>query len=128
MERDNERLVCVFATGNKGAFLIAKSLLDDAGINYTTRNAGMRGTLYSTSLEGRRLLALQEDEQEAKEVLRDLKESQETQSEKDDVVEMEDSPSLINDAVKYDPGLGLKLLLIVLAILIIVAVIFLVKK
>ena len=83
-KKDNERLITVFATGNKAVIGVAKSILDDAGIKYFAKNEGIEnlfglgvfGTGYNILTGPIELQVLEENENEAKELLKDLSEGQ----------------------------------------------------
>lgn len=84
MGLNEEKLVTVFATGNHGIIALAKSILDDAGIQYYAKNErsedligiGVVGTGYNPLIGPVELQVLQENADEAKELLKDLSEGQ----------------------------------------------------
>jgi hypothetical protein len=84
MKPKDEKLVTVFATGNHAVIALAKSILDDAGINYYAKNErsedligiGVVGTGYNPVIGPIELQVLEENVREAKELLKDLSEGQ----------------------------------------------------
>lgn len=84
MKLNNEKLVTVFATGNHGIIALAKSILDDAGIQFYPKNErsedligiGVIGTGYNPIIGPVELQVLEENAKEAKELLKDLSEGQ----------------------------------------------------
>ncbi len=69
MNQDEIKLVRVFNIKKREIFIIAKSLLDDANIKYTTRNSSLYN--YGSTKE-REILVNPADEDEAKAVLKSL--------------------------------------------------------
>jgi hypothetical protein len=84
MNLRDEKLVTVFATGNHAVIALAKSLLDDANINYYAKNErsedligiGVVGTGYNPVIGPIELQVLEENAEEARELLKDLSEGQ----------------------------------------------------
>jgi hypothetical protein len=84
MDVNNENLVTVFASGNKAVIGVARSILDDAGIDYLVKNEGVEdlfgvgiiGTGYNIITGPIELQVLEENEKEARELLKDLSEGQ----------------------------------------------------
>jgi hypothetical protein len=84
MELNEEKLVTVFATGNHGIIALAKSILDDAGIQFYAKNErtedliglGVIGTGYNPVIGPIELQVLEENAAEAKDLLKDLSEGQ----------------------------------------------------
>jgi len=84
MDVNNENLVTVFASGNKAVIGVARSILDDAGIEYLVKNEGVEdlfgvgvlGTGYNILTGPIELQVLEENEKEARELLKDLSEGQ----------------------------------------------------
>jgi len=84
MDVNNENLVTVFASGNKAVIAVARSILDDAEIDYLVKNegvgdlfgVGVLGTGYNILTGPIELQVLEENEKEAKELLKDLSEGQ----------------------------------------------------
>jgi hypothetical protein len=69
MNEDEIKLVRVFAAKSRGVFEVAKSLLDDADIKYTTRN-DFYYRFWATG--DKEILVNPADEEEAKAVLKSL--------------------------------------------------------
>jgi hypothetical protein len=84
MNPKNEKIVTVFATGNHGLIALAKSMLDDAGIQYYAKNErtedliglGVFGTGYNPIIGPVELQVLEQNAEEAKNLLKDLSEGQ----------------------------------------------------
>ncbi len=84
MNPNDENLVTVFATGNHGVIAVAKSMLDDAGIEYYAKNErtedliglGVVGTGYNPVIGPIELQVLEENAEEAINLLKDLSEGQ----------------------------------------------------
>jgi len=84
MNPEDEKLVTVFATGNHGVIALAKSMLDDAGIEYYAKNErtedligfGVIGTGYNPVIGPIELQVLEENAEEAMKLLKDLSEGQ----------------------------------------------------
>ena len=84
MKPEDEKLVTIFATGNHGVIALAKSMLDDAGIEYYAKNErtedliglGVVGTGYNPVIGPIELQVLEENAEEAKNLLKDLSEGQ----------------------------------------------------
>ncbi len=84
MNPEDETLVTVLSTGNHGIIAVAKSILDDAGIEYYAKNErtedliglGVFGTGYNTVIGPIEIQVLEENAEEAKTLLKDLKESE----------------------------------------------------
>jgi hypothetical protein len=66
-------LVTVLATGNPALIAVAKSLLEDSGIEYLTQNEGFHD-LFPVNRFRVHIQVRQEDEEEATALLADLKE------------------------------------------------------
>ena len=64
-------LVTVLTTGNDAVIPVAKSLLDDAGIEYLAKNEGFHG-LFPVSRFRVEIQVRQDDEEEARQLLADL--------------------------------------------------------
>jgi hypothetical protein len=83
-KEDKERFVTVFASGNKAIIAVAKSILDDAGIEYFAKNEGVEdlfgigvvGTGYNILTGPIELQVVGKNKKEAKELLKDLSEGQ----------------------------------------------------
>ena len=86
---DNERLVTIFKSGHEGLIALAKSILDEANIEYLIKNEGVQdlvglgvfGTGFNPLTGPIQIQVLPEKEVEAKELLKDLKESEESPNE-----------------------------------------------
>lgn len=84
MKLKDERVVTVFATGNRAVMGVAKSILDDAGIQYYAKNdrtedlfaLGVFGTGYNPVIGPVELQVLEENAEEAKKLLENLSEGQ----------------------------------------------------
>ena len=84
MKLNKEKLVTIFATGNHGIIALAKSILDDAGIQYYAKNEraedligiGVIGTGFNPIIGPIELQVLEENAAEAKDLLKDLSEGQ----------------------------------------------------
>jgi hypothetical protein len=84
VKQDDEKLVTVFSTGNHALIAVAKSLLDDAGIEYYAMNErtedliglGVFGTGYNPVIGPIEIQVLEENAEEAKNLLKDLTEDQ----------------------------------------------------
>ncbi len=82
MNRKDEKLVTVFATGNHAIIALAKSMLDDAGIQYYAKNErsedligiGVVGTGFNPLIGPVELQVLEENADEARKLLKDLTE------------------------------------------------------
>lgn len=89
MKPQDEKVVTVLATGNHGVIAIAKSILDDAGIEYYAKNEqtedliglGVFGTGYNAVIGPIEIQVLEENEEEAKNLLKDIKESEDASEE-----------------------------------------------
>ncbi len=46
MNQEEEKLVTVFSTANKGNFIVAKSILEDSGIEYFTKHEYLEALAY----------------------------------------------------------------------------------
>ena len=83
-KQNDEKLVTVFATGNHGIIALAKSMLDDAGIQYYAKNErtedligiGVIGTGYNPIIGPVELQVIESDAEEAKKLLEELSEGQ----------------------------------------------------
>jgi hypothetical protein len=70
MEENNNFLISVYTTNTRETFLVAKSLLDNAGIEYSTKNENLN---YSDSFAAPFVLEVtQNNIDEAKELLKDF--------------------------------------------------------
>lgn len=86
---DNERLVTIFKSGHEGLIALAKSILDEANIEYLIKNEGVQdlvglgvfGTGFNPLTGPIQIQVLPEKEVEARELLKDLKESEESPNE-----------------------------------------------
>jgi len=86
---DNERLVTIFKSGHEGLIALAKSILDEANIEYLIKNEGVQdlvglgvfGTGFNPLTGPIQIQVLPEKEEEARELLKDLKESEESPNE-----------------------------------------------
>ena len=84
MKPDKEKLVTVLATGNEAIISLAKSILDDAGIQYFAKNEGVEnligvgvlGTGFNPVIGPIELQVLEENEKEAKELLKEIDEDE----------------------------------------------------
>ena len=82
MNPDNENLITVYSSGNHGLIAVAKSLLDDAGIEYYAKNErtedliglGVVGTGYNPVIGPIEIQVLEENAEEAINLLKDVKE------------------------------------------------------
>ena len=80
---DNERLVTVFKTGHEGIVALVKSILDEAEIQYLAKGEGVQdlfgvgvlGTGFNPITGPVEFRVMPEDEEYAKELLKDVKES-----------------------------------------------------
>ncbi|MGA2668902.1 MAG: DUF2007 domain-containing protein [Ignavibacteria bacterium] len=80
MKPDKEKLVTVLSTGNEAIISLAKSILDDAGIQYFAKNEGVEnligigviGTGFNPVIGPIELQVLEENEEEAKKLLTSL--------------------------------------------------------
>lgn len=89
---DNERLVTIFKSGHEGLIALAKSILDEANIEYLIKNEGVQdlvglgvfGTGFNPLTGPIQIQVLPEKESVAKELLKDLKESEESPNEEQD--------------------------------------------
>ena len=85
-EENAEELVTVFSTENLGIAAVAKSILEEAGINYNMKDEGIQGLTgvgLITGIGGLDQMAepveiqvLQEDAEKAVELLKDVEESE----------------------------------------------------
>ena len=66
-------LITVLATGNPALIAVAKSLLEDSGIEYATQNEGLHD-LFPVNRFRIHIQVRQEDEEDARELLADLEE------------------------------------------------------
>jgi len=80
MKRKDEKLITVLSTGNHGMIALAKSILDDAKIQYYAKNeeledligGGVIGMGYNAAIGPIELQVLEEYAEEAKKLLKDL--------------------------------------------------------
>ena len=73
MQTDDEKLIAVFSTLNKGSFLIAKSVLDGSGIQYLTKNEYPEQTDYGHAPQV--FLVNVKDSETARKLLEDIQEN-----------------------------------------------------
>lgn len=86
---DKEKLVSVFKSGHEGLIALAKSILDEAGIEYMVKNEGVQdlvglgvvGTGFNPLTGPMNIMVLPENEEYAKELLKNVEESSETEGE-----------------------------------------------
>ena len=86
MNKDKEKLITVFSTGNDALIALAKSILDDAGIGYFAKNEGVEnligvgvlGTGFNPVTGPIELQVLEEDEAEARKLLENISEEEGT--------------------------------------------------
>jgi hypothetical protein len=94
MKEDNQIAVTVFSSGNEALVAVAKSLLDDAGIEYIVRNEetqnlvgfGVLGTGYNPVIGPTVIQVLESKEEEAKKVLEELREEEGNTDETDESI------------------------------------------
>lgn len=80
MKNNNEKLVTVFSSGNHGLIALAKSVLDDAKIEYYAKNEytvnliglGVFGTGFNPIIGPVEIQVFEENADEAKQLLNDL--------------------------------------------------------
>ncbi|MCE1163829.1 MAG: DUF2007 domain-containing protein [Bacteroidetes bacterium] len=86
---DKEKLVSVFKSGHEGVIALAKSILDEAGIEYMVKNEGVQdlvglgvvGTGFNPLTGPMNIMVLPENEEYAKELLKGVEESSGAESE-----------------------------------------------
>jgi hypothetical protein len=89
LEPKDEKLVTVYKTGHEGLIAVIKSILDEAEIKYLVQGeniqnlfgVGILGTGYNPLTGPIIIQVLEEDEEYARELLRDVKEASEEDSE-----------------------------------------------
>ena len=82
-KEDHERLVTVYETGNEAVVAVIKSILDEAEIRYMAKGDGVQdlfgvgvlGTGFNPITGPVQFRVMPEDEEYAKELLKDVKES-----------------------------------------------------
>jgi hypothetical protein len=82
-KEDHERLVTVFETGHEGLVAVVKSILDEANIRYLAKGEGVQdlfgvgilGTGFNPITGPVEFRVMPEDEEYARELLKDVKES-----------------------------------------------------
>jgi len=82
---DKEKLVTVFKSGHEGLIALAKSILDEAGIEYLIKNEGVQdlmgigvfGTGFNPITGPVQIQVLPSSEEYARELLKDMEESTE---------------------------------------------------
>lgn len=83
-EEDFEKLVTVFKTSDQGIAAVAKSILDEAGIQYYVKGEGAQSLFgvgvigvggFSTEANPVEIQVIQEDEEKAKDLLKDVESS-----------------------------------------------------
>jgi hypothetical protein len=72
MESDDKKLVTVFSTANKGAFLIAKSVLEGSGIQYFTKHEYLEVIAYGADTQD--ILVNEKDAETVRNLLKNIKE------------------------------------------------------
>jgi hypothetical protein len=80
---DNSYAVTVFESGHEGLIALAKSMLDEAGIEYVVKGEGVEnllgvgvmGTGFNPVTGAIQIQVLDDKAEEARELLKDLKES-----------------------------------------------------
>lgn len=81
---DHEKLVTVYKTGNEAILSLIKSIFDEAGINYLVAGEGVQdligigvfGTGFNPATGPVRIKVLPEDEDFARELLKDISEDE----------------------------------------------------
>ena len=81
---DKEKLVTVFKTGHEALIAVAKSMLDEAEIKYLIKNEGVQdllglgvfGTGFNPLTGPIQIQVLPEDEETAREILKDVEASE----------------------------------------------------
>lgn len=81
---DNSYAVTIFESGHEGLIALAKSMLDEAGIEYVVKGEGVEnllgvgvmGTGFNPVTGAIQIQVLEDKANEAKELLKDLKESE----------------------------------------------------
>ena len=89
MEQDKEKMVTVFKTGHQGVVAVIKSILDEAEIKFFAKGEGVQnlfgvgvlGTGFNPLTGPIEIQVLEEDEEYARELLKDVKEAPEEDSE-----------------------------------------------
>ena len=89
---DKEKLVTVFKSGHEGLIALAKSILDEAGIEYLVKNEGVQdlvglgvvGTGFNPLTGPMCIQVLPENEEMANELLKGVEESTELNEEGDE--------------------------------------------
>lgn len=89
---DKEKLVTVFKSGHEGLIALAKSILDEAGIEYLVKNEGVQdlvglgvvGTGFNPLTGPMCIQVLPENEKMANELLKGVEESTELNEEGDE--------------------------------------------
>jgi hypothetical protein len=84
--QDKEKLVTVFKTGNHGTIAIIKSILDEAGLEFSVKGegiqdligAGIFGVGFNPITGPVEFQVLEENEEYAKELLKDMSDNPET--------------------------------------------------
>jgi hypothetical protein len=82
MKHKEQKLVTIFSSGKHALIALAKSILDDANIEYYAKNErtedliglGVFGTGFNSAIGPIELQVLEEDAEEAKKLLKDLPE------------------------------------------------------
>ena len=82
-KEDHERLVTVYETGSEGIIAVIKSILDEAGIRYLAKGEGVQdlfgvgvlGTGFNPITGPVEFRVMPEDEEYARELLKDVTES-----------------------------------------------------
>jgi hypothetical protein len=80
---DHEKLVTIYKTGNEAIVVLIKSMLDEAGIKYSITGEGLQGLLgvgvigtgFNPLTGPVQLKVMPEDEEYAKELLKDINEN-----------------------------------------------------
>ena len=81
---DNEYAVTVFESGHDGVIAVAKSMLDEAGIEYSVKGEGVEnllgvgvvGTGFNPVTGAVQIQVLAHNAEQARELLKDLKENE----------------------------------------------------